>query len=374
MFAWEDDRAGETFRIYAARVTPGGTVLDPGSIPITPPPPYLFRDPGVASSGDSSLIASGFLDVTSARLAHDGTVLDPDGIYLSEELNAQSDPSLAFGAGEYLAVWQDARAAGAYDIIGTRVTPDGVVVDPTGLLISGSGPTPPPAPAPPPPVPPPPPPPPPIEPPPPQPLRRRRPPPPPPPVPPPPPQPPPPPPAPPPPPPPPPSTPPPPPPRHPPPPAATTATCPGRALRRTQSDRLPAETGASPNPPCSLLSRPVRSTRSRQVGRVISQTPRAGALRARGSWCGHRPPLARFRFERCKGCVVPRARSLASGRVVLRRVLIFVLLAAVFAPSATAARKLLTPGLTYERKLEFTPHGPVVIHVLTVPRPGGLWR
>ena len=49
------------------------------------------------------------------------------------------------------------------------------------------------------------------------------------------------------------------------------------------------------------------------------------------------------------------------------------LLAAVFAPSATAARKLLTPGVTYERQLLFTPHGPEVIHIMTAPRPGGLY-
>jgi hypothetical protein len=58
---------------------------------------------------------------------------------------------------------------------------------------------------------------------------------------------------------------------------------------------------------------------------------------------------------------------------VLRRALIAVLLAAVFAPSAGAGRVLLTPGVTYERKIMFTPHGPEVIHVMTAPRPGGLY-
>lgn len=31
------------------------------------------------------------------------------------------------------------------------------------------------------------------------------------------------------------------------------------------------------------------------------------------------------------------------------------------------------PGVTYEKKVQFTLHGPAVIHVLTMPRPGGLW-
>jgi hypothetical protein len=58
---------------------------------------------------------------------------------------------------------------------------------------------------------------------------------------------------------------------------------------------------------------------------------------------------------------------------VLRRILIAVLLAGVFAPSAVAGRVLLTPGVTYQRQLWFTPHGPEVVHIMTAPRPGGLY-
>lgn len=35
---------------------------------------------------------------------------------------------------------------------------------------------------------------------------------------------------------------------------------------------------------------------------------------------------------------------------------------------------MLTPGVTYDRRVEFTRHGPVVLHVLEAPRPGGLYR
>jgi Phosphodiester glycosidase len=61
---------------------------------------------------------------------------------------------------------------------------------------------------------------------------------------------------------------------------------------------------------------------------------------------------------------------------VLRRVLIGALLAglaAAAAPLARAQSKVLMPGVTYSRQLQFTAHGPVVIHVLTAPRPGGLY-
>ena len=61
------------------------------------------------------------------------------------------------------------------------------------------------------------------------------------------------------------------------------------------------------------------------------------------------------------------------GVSLLRRVLIVALFAFVFAPPAGAATQTLIPGLTYTRHLLFTPHGPVVEHVLVAPRPGGLW-
>ncbi len=46
----------------------------------------------------------------------------------------------------------------------------------------------------------------------------------------------------------------------------------------------------------------------------------------------------------------------------------------VLAAPASAAPQELLPGLSYERKIEFTTAGPVVVNVLTMPRPGGLWQ
>ena len=43
---------------------------------------------------------------------------------------------------------------------------------------------------------------------------------------------------------------------------------------------------------------------------------------------------------------------------------------AIFAVPAHAQGTPLMPGVTYEKTVEFTPHGAVVIHVLTAPRPG----
>lgn len=58
---------------------------------------------------------------------------------------------------------------------------------------------------------------------------------------------------------------------------------------------------------------------------------------------------------------------------MLRRVLIGALLAGVFATPAPAASTVLMPGVTYQKRIEFTAHGPVVIHLITAPKPGGVW-
>jgi hypothetical protein len=60
---------------------------------------------------------------------------------------------------------------------------------------------------------------------------------------------------------------------------------------------------------------------------------------------------------------------------VLRRVVIAAAVAAVsVVPAAPAAdTSALMPGVTYTRDVEFTSHGPVVAHVVTAPRPVGLY-
>ena len=59
---------------------------------------------------------------------------------------------------------------------------------------------------------------------------------------------------------------------------------------------------------------------------------------------------------------------------MVRRALATVLFALVLAPAAHAAPRVqLTTGVTYQKQVQFTPHGPVAIHVMTAPKPGGLY-
>lgn len=62
---------------------------------------------------------------------------------------------------------------------------------------------------------------------------------------------------------------------------------------------------------------------------------------------------------------------------MLRRVLIgalLVSLVAVFAAPARAATQVLMPNVSYSRTVQFTAHGPVVLNLVTAPRPGGLYQ
>jgi len=61
---------------------------------------------------------------------------------------------------------------------------------------------------------------------------------------------------------------------------------------------------------------------------------------------------------------------------VRRNLWIFLLLALFCVPNALAqdnAPTLLMPGVTYTKRVQFTPHGPVVLNVVTAPKPGGLY-
>jgi hypothetical protein len=59
---------------------------------------------------------------------------------------------------------------------------------------------------------------------------------------------------------------------------------------------------------------------------------------------------------------------------MLRKAILFGLLAGIFASPAAGAQQLLMPGVTYEKRLQFTRFGPQTMHILTAPKPvGGLY-
>jgi PASTA domain-containing protein len=155
---WEVDLLGQR-DVFGARLSPSGALLDPSGIPISTRAGDEAT-PTVASDGSTSIViwadsrnAVKFArhpggppppppppppprwDLYGARIDHEGSVLDPDGAPVSTRASDQRDPAISFDGASYLAVWGDGTYT-AEDVYGTRINPDGTVLDPGGIAIS----------------------------------------------------------------------------------------------------------------------------------------------------------------------------------------------------------------------------------------------
>ncbi|MEO0114117.1 MAG: T9SS type A sorting domain-containing protein [candidate division WOR-3 bacterium] len=134
LVVWEDARSGGGHRIYGARVSPTGEVLDPDGILIANGP--YVRWPSVASDGSNYLVVWDYdYDIYGTRVNKYGVVLDTNYIVISNALSFQSYPSVSFGDSNYFVVWQDYRD-GDFNIYGARLSKSGTVLDSNGIAIS----------------------------------------------------------------------------------------------------------------------------------------------------------------------------------------------------------------------------------------------
>jgi hypothetical protein len=124
--------------VYGARVSGAGTVLDPAGIPIATTASNEIL-PGVAASGTDFLVVwqQGTSDIYGSRVSGAGSVLDPAGIPISAAANNQQAPAVASDGTNYLVVWQDDRPSGSgKEIYAARVSGAGSVLDPAGIIVS----------------------------------------------------------------------------------------------------------------------------------------------------------------------------------------------------------------------------------------------
>jgi hypothetical protein len=112
LVVWQDTRLGAS-DIYATRVSPSGTVLDPGGFPISVAPDFQ-GSPAVAFDGANYFVfwedqraGSPNWDIYGARVTPAGTVLEPGGIPISTYQQAQLTPAVAFDGTNYMVVWSD---------------------------------------------------------------------------------------------------------------------------------------------------------------------------------------------------------------------------------------------------------------------------
>ncbi|MGQ9700962.1 MAG: hypothetical protein ACUVQT_00670 [bacterium] len=64
-------------------------------------------------------------------------IIDTNVVYQSSPYNQQSS-DITFDSINFLVVWEDNRALTNYDIYGCRVSTSGSVLEPNGILISGT--------------------------------------------------------------------------------------------------------------------------------------------------------------------------------------------------------------------------------------------
>ncbi len=144
LVVWNDGR------IVASRVGTDGSVLDPAGVTISPSA-HGSAEPAIAFDGTNHLVAwddnrnDPWGDIFAARVSPAGTVLDPSGIAVAADSLpaglAQREPSVAAN-GSFLVAWRDDRrlgvSASGSDIFAARVNSDGTVLDPSGISLTDS--------------------------------------------------------------------------------------------------------------------------------------------------------------------------------------------------------------------------------------------
>jgi len=143
LVAWQDYRAGQLDKLYAALVSSSGAVLDSSiAVAVTSD---VNRYPEIAFDGTNWLVvfwtwcSDTAYHLYGARITPDGEVLEPNGFNIVRAVYGQGwnyhvSLGLSFSGQNYLAVWPDYRN-GNWDIYGVRVTPYGDVLDPGGFVV-----------------------------------------------------------------------------------------------------------------------------------------------------------------------------------------------------------------------------------------------
>jgi hypothetical protein len=106
----------------------------------------IQTNPQVASDGTNFLVVWEDygthwpnIDIAGARVSSEGIVLDPAGLSIAVTEEPEELPSVSFDGTNYVVVWRKSKIESG-ELRLSRVTPDGEVLDPDGILIADMAP------------------------------------------------------------------------------------------------------------------------------------------------------------------------------------------------------------------------------------------
>lgn len=115
-----------------------GAVLDPAGLALSPPS-FLFEgSPALSFDGTTALVVwAKFGDIVGSRVAADGTLVGPAGFTITDAPEEQGLPDVSFDGTHHRVAWLDSRgpssATNPLSIHGARVATDGTVLEPGGV-------------------------------------------------------------------------------------------------------------------------------------------------------------------------------------------------------------------------------------------------
>lgn len=150
---WDDFRRGTDFHdsdVYGARILPDGTILDPDGIPISTIQNRFEGGGSVAWNGENFFVSwtdyrdytpeTEKSDIYATRISSNGTVLDPEGIRISQGPHFQIGTDVASNGEIFFVVWfgnnEENQGGGNWDIFGRRINNNGVMLDESDLALS----------------------------------------------------------------------------------------------------------------------------------------------------------------------------------------------------------------------------------------------
>ena len=141
LMVWAAKR-NDSYELYAARILPNGTVLDPNGVALTSGgDPLQHRRIGLAFDGTNSMVVwrTSGSNLRGARISSSSGIqnLDSPTGFPIASLGVHYYPSIASDGSIFLVTWYDARinSPDSMDIYGARVEKNGTVIDPNGFVI-----------------------------------------------------------------------------------------------------------------------------------------------------------------------------------------------------------------------------------------------